>query len=117
MLAERLRAASAALPAVRVPERLYEAIARLVVESGVVSHRADVTILECAKGLAALAGRGEVDREDVLVAARLGLGHRIEQDPFGPGTGIDDRLLRRVLDDVLEVGEAPKKAESPATPG
>jgi len=116
-LAERLRLASSALPDVRVPERLYEAIARLVLESGVVSHRADVTILECAKGLAALAGRGEVDREDVFVAARLGLGHRIEQDPFGPGDGIDDRLLRRVLDDVLEVGEAPKKAESPATPG
>jgi xylose isomerase len=38
-------------------------------------------------------------------------------DPFGPGAGIDDRLLRRVLDDVLEVEEAPKKAESPATPG
>jgi magnesium chelatase subunit I len=116
-LADRLRAAALSLPAVQVPARLYEAIARLVVESGVVSHRADVTILECAKGLAALAGRDEVDREDVFAAAQLALGHRIEQDPFGPGSGIDERLLRRTLDDVLEVGEAPKKVESPARPG
>ena len=101
--------ASSALPDVRVPERLYEAIARLVPESGVVSHRADVTILECAKGLAALAGRGEVDREDVFVAARLGLGHRIEQDSFGPGDGIDDRLLRACSTTSSRSGRRQKK--------
>jgi Mg-chelatase subunit ChlI len=116
-LAGRLRAARDSLPSVRAPERFYEAIARLVVESGVVSHRADVTILECAKALAALDGRGEAGREDVFTAAQLALGHRVEEDPFGAGSGIDDRLLRRILDDVLAVEGAPKKAESPAQPG
>ena len=116
-LAGRLRAARDSLPSVRAPERFYEAIARLVVESGVVSHRADVTILECAKALAALDGRREAGREDVFTAAQLALGHRVEEDPFGAGSGIDDRLLRRILDDVLAVEGAPKKAESPAAPG
>ena len=105
---------------VAVQDSLYEAIAQLVVRSGIVSHRADVTILECAKALAALGGRAEAGAADVLDAARLALGHRVPTDPFDANAGIDDRLLRRILDDVLEVDveeENRKKAAGPAGPG
>src|SRR5207247_6879813 len=50
---ERVAEAERLLPAVRVPDRLYTAVARLVVGAGVGSHRADVTIVESAKALAA----------------------------------------------------------------
>jgi Mg-chelatase subunit ChlI len=119
-LASRLEAAAAALPAIRVPSALYPGIGKLVVQMGVQSHRADVTILECAKALAALAGREEVSGEDVHDAALLALGHRLALDPFGSGAGLDDRLLQRVLDEVLDVEieeEERKKAARPAAPG
>ena len=115
----RVDDARRSIGSVVVLDTLYEAIAQLVVRSGVVSHRADVTILECAKALAVLAGRTEVIAADVLDAARLALGHRVPTDPFDANAGIDDRLLRRILDDVLEVDveeENRKKAAGPAGP-
>ena len=116
-LAERIARARRLLPAVHVPDGLYGAIARLVLDVGIPSHRADVTTLECAKALAALAGRSEVGRDDVLRAAALALGHRLPADPFGPAPEIDERRLSRILEDVLDAEAAPKKAASPATPG
>ena len=70
----------------RFRRALYRAIARLVVRAGVASHRADVTVLQCAKALAALAGHAEVGtRATLLAAAALALGHRVPVDPFDGG--------------------------------
>jgi Mg-chelatase subunit ChlI len=101
---------------VEVPDALYMAIARLVVRSGVHSHRADVTILQCAKAGAALEARRAVAREDVQTAAALALGHRVSIDPFDAQGGLDDRLLRRMVDEVLDEDAAEKKAAAPASP-
>ena len=80
------RAPPRALPPAwsRLADALYGAVGQLVVSSGVDSHRADITIVECAKAIAALAGRDEADAEDVLAAAELALGHRLAADPFAP---------------------------------
>jgi len=104
------------LGAVDVPDRLYRAIAEVVVRSGVLSHRADVTILESAKAHAALEGRPEVAVEDVFEAATAALPHRLEVDPFDSSAGIDERILRRVLDEVTDVSADEKKAAGRATP-
>jgi Mg-chelatase subunit ChlI len=114
-LADRLAAAEARLPSVRVPDVLYGAVGQLVVRSGVDSHRADITIVECAKATAALAGRDEVDREDILEAAALALGHRLAADPFAPAPAVEPQILRRLLDEALEVEVTPKKAAGRAT--
>jgi magnesium chelatase subunit D len=116
-LADAVQAARARMDDVRVPDELYRAIARLVVRAGVPSHRADVTILQSAKALAALEVRGEVTADDVLEGASLGLGHRLPVDPFDAAPGIDDRVLRRLLEDVLETEAEGKKAAVPARPG
>jgi Mg-chelatase subunit ChlI len=119
-LAARVERARVAVGTVDVPDPCYTVIAKTVVRLGVVSHRADVTILQCAKALAALDGRGRVGGEDVFAAARLALGHRIATDPFAAGAGLDDRLLRRVLEEVGDVAleeENRKKAAGPATSG
>jgi Mg-chelatase subunit ChlI len=113
-LAGRVREARGA--AVEVPDTLYPAIARVVVRAGVASHRADVTILQCAKARAALEGRRAVDRDDVHAAAVLALGHRVPVDPFDANAGLDDRLLRRIVDEVLDEDAAEKKAAAPASP-
>ncbi len=115
-LAERVVAARDHLPKVEVEPPMYRAIATLVTRSGVTSHRADVTILQCAKGLAALAGREAVGRDDLLAAATLALSHRVALDPFQAGGDVDERILRRVLDEVLDVETAEKKVAGRATP-
>ena len=117
VLAATLQQAHGRLGAVVVPPAAYRTIALLVVRAGVASHRADVTVLQCAKALAVLAGHGEVGREELLAAAVLSLGHRVPVDPFDGGAGIDERVLRRILDDVLDQEAKEKKAEGPGTPG
>ena len=109
-LAQRVADAERLLTDVRVPDGLYSAIARLVLAAGVSSHRADITILECAKAAAALDGRVEVGVQDVLEAAQLALGHRVAVDPFAPRSDLEPRVLRRLLDAALEAELTPKKA-------
>jgi Mg-chelatase subunit ChlI len=114
-LAEELAAAERLLPQVRVPEHLYPAVGQLTVKAGVSSHRADVTIVECAKAAAALAGRSEVAVEDVVEAAALALGHRLPVDPFAPPPSLEPAMVRRLLDEALEL-ERSKKVEANPVP-
>jgi Mg-chelatase subunit ChlI len=114
-LAEEVAAAERLLPGVRVPEHLYPAVGQLTVRAGVSSHRADVTIVECAKAAAALAGRSEVAVEDVVEAAALALGHRLPVDPFAPPPSLEPAMVRRLLDEALEV-ERSKKVEANPVP-
>jgi magnesium chelatase subunit I len=116
-LAERIADAGELVRTVRVPDELYDAIARLVVRVGVESHRGDVVVLECAKALAALEGRSDAGRADVVEAAELALGHRLPFDPFEPAPQVDEQQLRRILEDVLDVEAGEKKASGPAAPG
>jgi Mg-chelatase subunit ChlI len=110
----RARLAEAEARSPRLPDELYGAIARLVVNTGVASHRADVTVVECAKALAALDAREEVTADDVVGAADLALGHRLPFDPFAPAPSLDTKVLRRVLDEALAAEVEVKKAQSAA---
>ena len=116
-LAERVAAAEARLGSVRLEEDLYAAVGQVVVRSGVESHRADITIVECAKASAALAGRDAANADDVLAAAELALGHRLALDPFGPAPRVQPQVLRRLLEDALEAEVTPKKAAGGARSG
>jgi Mg-chelatase subunit ChlI len=112
---ERLRQAISRaivlLPGVSVKESFYEAIARLAIKCGVPSHRADITMLQCAKALAALDGRTEISPGDIWEAATLALGHRLPHDPFATGPALDPLGIKRELEDILEVSiELKKKA-------
>ena len=109
-LAAKVAAAEERLETVSLSDALYRAVGQVVVRSGVDSHRADITIVECAKAIAALAGRDEADAEDVLAAAALALGHRLAVDPFAPAAQVEPQQLRRMLEEALEVGVTPKKA-------
>ena len=113
---ESLRAAIATatklLPRVAMPDRLYGAVAQLVLKSEVYSHRADITILNCSKAIAALEGRTLVEVSDVLQAATLALGHRVPYDPFASGPHLDATLLRSQLEDILGEWVEEKKTGS-----
>jgi Mg-chelatase subunit ChlI len=112
-LSEEVAGAERLLPGVRVPDHLYPAVGRLTVKAGVSSHRADVSIVECAKAAAALAGRSEVEVEDVVEAASLALGHRLPIDPFAPPPSLEPAMVRRLLDEALELERSKKAAANP----
>jgi Mg-chelatase subunit ChlI len=114
-LAAAIAAAEERLPRVRVPDELYGAVARVVLGSGVQSHRADIAIVECARAAAVLDGRDEVSSDDILAAAALALGHRIDTDPFAPAAEVDTYVLQRLLEDALEIEVSRKKVEDRAT--
>lgn len=102
-LRKSIRQARALLPQMRIPERFYGAIAYLSVKSDVMSHRADITILRCAKAMAAFQGRTEIQKTDILEAAVLTLGHRIPNDPFVTDVPqVEPLVLRHHLEDILE---------------
>jgi Mg-chelatase subunit ChlI len=115
-LAGRVLRAEELVDRVAVPDPFYGAIAGLVLRVGTQSHRADVTILECAKALAALAGRAHVEEADLVDAGELALGHRLPVDPFAAAPELTRTELERALGDVLAAGVEPKKAAAPARP-
>jgi Mg-chelatase subunit ChlI len=114
-LAAQVAAAEGRVDEVRLSDALYAAVGHLVVRSGVDSHRADITIVECAKARAAFDGRADATADDLLAAAALALGHRLAVDPFAPAPRVEPELLRRILEEALEVEVSPKKAASRAT--
>ena len=112
-LAEEVATAERLLPDVRVPDHFYPAVGQLTVKAGVSSHRADVSIVECAKAAAALAGRSEVEVEDIVEAASLALGHRLPVDPFAPPPSLEPAMVRRLLDEALDLERSKKAAANP----
>ena len=117
-LRQAISRAIALLPKVSVRESFYDAIARLAIKCGVPSHRADITMLQCSKALAALDGRTEILAGDLWEAATLALGHRLPHDPFATGPALDPLGVKRELEDILEVSielkkKALKKEEKP----
>ncbi|MHA1616630.1 MAG: ATP-binding protein [Candidatus Njordarchaeales archaeon] len=75
-LRERIKKAKEILPKVKIDERLLYAIAELCTSLRVDGHRPDIIIALTAKTIAAYQGREYVTEDDVLMAAKLALGHR-----------------------------------------
>jgi Mg-chelatase subunit ChlI len=111
-LRRRLADAEALLERMRVPAGFYEAIGSLVTRLGVGSHRADIALLECAKGLAALDGRDLVETADLRAAADLALGHRVAGDPFSPDATLPPAAIDNALTQALEAEVRPGKGEA-----
>ena len=79
LLRERIINAQKLLPKVEVPEFVMKIIAKLCLALGVGTHRGDITVMRCARAIAAYEGRTHITDEDIIRAARLALTHRIKQ--------------------------------------
>jgi magnesium chelatase subunit D len=75
-LAERIVSARTLLPDVVFPDYLKTLVVNLTTENNVAGHRADLTIEQAAKALAAFEGRSSVDVSDVKRVAEFALIHR-----------------------------------------
>ncbi|NVM29070.1 MAG: ATP-binding protein [Candidatus Helarchaeota archaeon] len=91
-LQARVMKAQTIVNQVKVPKKLLEVIVKLCMDLQVETHRGEITILRCAKAIAALAGRTTVNREDVERAALLALMHRVGK----PGITKPEDVMKQI---------------------
>ncbi|MFG2190945.1 putative cobaltochelatase [Streptomyces sp. NPDC048639] len=96
-LRERIAAARALLPSVRLGDGALRRIAAVCAAFEVDGMRADIVTARTATALAAWAGRTDVLAEDVRQAALLALPHRRRRNPFD-APGLDEDQLDETLE-------------------
>jgi len=99
VLAQRIIAARALLPAVHIARSDMAAVAALALELGVDGHRADLAILETARTHAAWSSRTALTLEDIRLAAELALPHRMRRQPFTE-IKLDEGRMNAILERV-----------------
>ncbi len=108
-LQKKITKAQKILPGVTIPEYLLLTIVKMCLELEVGTHRGDITVMRCAKALAALDGRTEVNEQDVLKAAELALGHRVRKFEFEEAEAVNKRIaegFEKALNEVKQQQEA-----------
>ncbi|TXT60730.1 MAG: Protoporphyrin IX magnesium-chelatase [Promethearchaeota archaeon] len=98
------------LPSVKISDRLLKKIAEVSIKLDVDSHRADITMNRTAKTIAAFKGRKEVNIEDIEIAAKLALKHRIRRLPFEENM-IDDELIQEIMNQEHQKQQSQDKIE------
>lgn len=67
-------------------------------------HRAEITMIKAARANAAFEGRLSIRPEDMHMAARLSLAHRVKKNPLEKKE-LDERKIKEVLDENKEILE------------
>ena len=92
-LADKIAAAGKLLPEITVPDVMLDKVADLAIDLGVDGHRSDITMIKTAMTMAAFRSSREVNTEDLKIAARLALPHRMRRRPFEDGTLDTEKVL------------------------
>lgn len=95
-IALRIENAVGAVESVSVDEATLQLVAEICIEMGVQGHRADITIVQASRTLAALDGRDEVREADVSTVVPLCLTHRMRRLPF-EDDALDEQKLEKLL--------------------
>ncbi|CAL9385592.1 putative cobaltochelatase [Streptomyces sp. NPDC095602] len=112
-LRDRIVAARALLPQVRLGDGVLRQISATCAAFEVDGMRADIVMARTATALAAWAGRTDVTADDVRQAALLALPHRRRRSPFD-APGLDEEKLDRTLE---EFGGGDEPEPDPQDPG
>jgi len=91
-LHERLLQARKLLPTIIPSDDILLKIASISIGVGVDGHRSDITIMHTARAHAAFHGRSQIIDDDIKVAARLTLKHRMRRLPFEEQGHDEDRI-------------------------
>ncbi|GGX94592.1 magnesium chelatase [Streptomyces hiroshimensis] len=114
-LRERIAAARALLPSVRLGDGALRRIAAVCAGFEVDGMRADIVTARTATALAAWAGRTDVTTADVRQAALLSLPHRRRRNPFD-APGLDEDKLDEILNGFEDDEPEPEPDPEPEGP-
>lgn len=108
-LKERIIKAQEILDKVEISEEQLKKIAAICIEFQTDGHRADITITRTAKTIAAFNERKTVEEEDIKIAAKLALNHRMRRLPFEDQV-LDEEKIEEMIEqdfenDTIEEGE------------
>ena len=91
-LHDRLLEARKLLPTIIPSDDILLKIASISIGVGVDGHRSDITMMHTARAHAAFHGRSQIVDDDIKVAARLTLKHRMRRLPFEEQGHDEDRI-------------------------
>jgi len=97
-LREKIIKARKILDKVKISDDQLENIAKLSIKLKIDSHRADITINLTAKTIASFHGRTDVLDEDIKIAAKLALAHRLRKLPFEEQS-IDEEDIEKLFEE------------------
>lgn len=100
-LGDQIAKAKEILPLVGYKQSIISLVAKIAIEMGVDGHRADITLIKTAMTHAAYRGSKEVNKEDLLTAARLVLPHRMRKKPFEEKILDFDRVAEMIEGEVF----------------
>jgi len=102
-LTDKIVTAKQLLNQVTISPDIVRRIAQTCVDMGIMTHRAEITVVRTAKTIAAFNGRDTVTIEDVREAMALALPHRMRKKPFE-----DPRVDQQKLDDMMNQDDQKK---------
>jgi magnesium chelatase subunit D len=96
-MARRIVVAKASLCEIAFTENLLETAAKLAVAMETDGHRADIAMMKTARAHAALEDRRRITAEDLQMAARLVLAHRMKKSPLRKAE-LNQEKLKEIVD-------------------
>ena len=102
--------AKSLLPEVTISDDLLRTTAKMCIELGVKTHRAEIVITRTAKTIAAFDDRTGVTLDDIKEAMELALPHRMRRKPFEPPQ-LDTDKLDQMMDDEKKEQEEKQQEE------
>ncbi|NLL94734.1 MAG: AAA domain-containing protein [Thermoplasmatales archaeon] len=91
-LRERVAAARGLLPSIVPDDKIVHMAAVAAIGFKIEGHRADLAMIRAARANAALEGRTEITKDDLLATAGLVLAHRLAKGPFEESTYREEDL-------------------------
>ncbi|MGP8331199.1 MAG: magnesium chelatase subunit D family protein [Methanosarcinaceae archaeon] len=110
-LNKKIIKAKSLLPEVTISDELLRTTAKMCIELGVKTHRAEIVITRTAKTIAAFDDRTEVTLDDIKEAMELALPHRMRRKPFEPPQLDTDKLDQMMDDEKKEQEEKEHEKE------
>lgn len=98
-LGESIENAMHILKEVSYSDKAISIAAQIAIRLNVDGHRADITLIKAAMTHAAFKGRKQIEKEDLLVAAKLSLPHRMRRRPFEEGV-VDFSIVEEIIENA-----------------
>jgi Mg-chelatase subunit ChlI len=104
-LGERIAAARDLVDKIKYTQRDMRLIAGLMSELHIDGHRADLVVLKTARAHAAYEGRTTINDQDIALAIKLAIPHRLKRGPFADAQAQLENIEDRIADQRSQMEE------------